>query len=252
MTKRSGLLCASFSLSLFVYTGTAQQPPPNDSYQCGESISCSNYQEARSALRALDAADTSGHKLVAVKGKKKKETTRYLILNDADKYIEASIRKHGGTDKDLEVAWRYLAHVAKAMSSEELAQNGSEWKRWKKDTLFSEENVIVTYFSVAADPAAMNTLCNRLNVYTKRFTDAEEDSRVIEDKGTDFSLNPEEVWQAILKASYQLPPAASNAETAATTLQAKYCLFGAECQSAQYTPVAEKHVAGVDPAPPEK
>ncbi|MDQ2833200.1 MAG: hypothetical protein M3Y50_05515 [Acidobacteriota bacterium] len=252
MTKLSRLLCASLSMFVGIGNLTAQQPAPADAYHCGESASCSTYLEARSALQALDAADTSGHKFVAVKGKKKKETTRYTILNDSDKYIEASVRKHGGTDKDLEVVWRYLTHVARAMSAEELAQNSPDWKRWKKDTLFSEENVVVTFLSTASDPAAMNTLCNRLNVYTKRFNDAEEDSRIIEDKGTEFSLNPEDVWQAILKASYQLPPAAPNAETAAATLQAKYCLFAAECQSAQYAPDSEKHVAGVDPAPAKK
>jgi hypothetical protein len=126
--------------------------------------------------------------------------------------------------------FRFLSCVSGALWSE----------RGDTRTLFSAENIIETFFALVGrngDSAiGIQHTCDLLNLYRVRLEQAREDQSILQNPGG--PPGPESVWHDILIESMKKQSPTQDAEAGVRRDQARYCLFAAQCRTAQNSPFA--------------
>jgi len=225
--KRVSFLLFPFALvaaSVFddghAHARQSQQSSDDPAAYCGDSFDCRNSQLVFSYLLNDDSS-------VAVKGKKRER--RSSIWNGAYSYISSRERLTDATG-----LFRFKNCVATALYAEV----------GEKNTLFSEENIIATYFAAAGKTGEIteriNMTCKFLLKYKSEVGEFRARARILQEKKKEKPLEPEEVWHSILVNESKDRFPTEDPEANVKRWQAQYCLFAIECRESENNPFAGK------------
>jgi hypothetical protein len=214
---RFGTLCLVVLAALSTLGLPAQQFRYASSDWCGGNQDCASYMGDFDHLLHQD------NQLAAAQGKRPENRSHMLM--EADSYLQQRLN-----DRATASHFRYLSCVSDALWSE----------RGESRTLFSAENIIETYFALAGKAGdnsnGIERACQLLGLYQSRFEQSRVERTILQRSGA--GLDPEDVWHSILLASVRKQTPKQNAAATVRRDQERYCLFAAQCRTAENSPFA--------------